>query len=293
MTSHEACTGDRISVLRFFRAYGIDRSVSFRTVASKKPYPKEYASAPLSKPFTKKREAKNRKHMSARLLLVDDEPSLLDAVQAYLEDSGFAVEVARNATEGWEKLQSNPPDLVVSDIMMPQVDGYQFLANMRSDPRFAAMPVIFLTARGMTADRIRGYEAGCDGYLPKPFDPDELVAIVKNVLGRRSSITTAPAEEKSTPELTRLADEVAQIKDWLTKQGAIAQNPTSVDIDLTPREQSVLDLVAQGLMNKEIARRLETSVRNVEKYVSRLFAKTGTTSRTELVRYALEHGLTS
>ena len=231
--------------------------------------------------------------MSARLLLVDDEPSLLDAVQAYLEDSGFAVEVARNATEGWEKLQRNPPDLVVSDVMMPQVDGYEFLANMRSDPRFATMPVIFLTARGMTSDRIRGYEAGCDAYLPKPFDPDELVAIVNNVLGRRTSLTAAPAEEKSTPELTRLADEVAQIKDWLTKQGAIAQSPTPVDIDLTPREQSVLDLVAQGLMNKEIARRLETSVRNVEKYVSRLFNKTGTTSRTELVRYALEHGLTS
>lgn len=63
-------------------------------------------------------------------------------------------------------------------------------------------------------------------------------------------------------------------------------------IDFTPREQSVLELVAEGLMNKEIARRLETSVRNVEKYVSRLFSKTGTNSRTELVRYALEHGLT-
>jgi len=68
--------------------------------------------------------------------------------------------------------------------------------------------------------------------------------------------------------------------------------PSPIKIDLTPREQSVLDLVAQGLMNKEIASRLKTSVRNVEKYVSRLFSKTGTNSRTELVRFALQHGLT-
>jgi len=65
-----------------------------------------------------------------------------------------------------------------------------------------------------------------------------------------------------------------------------------IKIDLTPREQSVLDLVAKGLMNKEIAKTLQTSVRNVEKYVSRLFSKTGTNSRTELVRFALTHGLT-
>ena len=85
---------------------------------------------------------------------------------------------------------------------------------------------------------------------------------------------------------------MARIESLLSGRSSIAQSVSAVKIDLTPREQSVLDLVAQGLMNKEIARRLETSVRNVEKYVSRLFSKTGTNSRTELVRYALEHGLT-
>ena len=71
----------------------------------------------------------------------------------------------------------------------------------------------------------------------------------------------------------------------------IKQNNSGIKIDFTPREQDVLDLVAEGLMNKEIASRLGTTVRNVEKYVSRLFGKTGTNSRTELVRYALENGL--
>lgn len=73
----------------------------------------------------------------ARLLLVDDEPGLREAVQAYLEDSDFVVDVASNARQGWELLQQNLPDLVITDIMMPEVDGYQFLKQMRDDPQFS------------------------------------------------------------------------------------------------------------------------------------------------------------
>lgn len=230
--------------------------------------------------------------MAGRLLLVDDEPGLREAVQAYLEDSDFIVDVASNAKDGWEILQTHLPDLVITDVMMPQVDGYQFLRQMREDERFKALPVVFLTAKGMTTDRIQGYQAGCDAYLSKPFDPDELVAIVENLLARRSTVQSVYTAEGETPDLTALASQMSRIESLLTGRGGIQPSPPPIKIDLTPREQSVLDLVAQGLMNKEIARRLETSVRNVEKYVSRLFAKTGTNSRTELVRYALEHGLT-
>ncbi|MEG3908479.1 MULTISPECIES: response regulator transcription factor [unclassified Microcoleus] len=229
--------------------------------------------------------------MSARLLLVDDEPGLREAVQAYLEDSDFAVEVASNARDGWEILQQTNPDLVISDIMMPQVDGYQFLKQVREDPRYKALPVVFLTAKGMTSDRIQGYQAGCDAYLSKPFDPDELVAIVTNLLARRAAAKET-SENAESPDIAALTSQMARIESLLSGRSSIAQSPSPIKIDLTPREQSVLDLVAQGLMNKEIARRLETSVRNVEKYVSRLFSKTGTNSRTELVRFALEHGLT-
>ncbi|AFY67673.1 response regulator transcription factor [Geitlerinema sp. PCC 7407] len=230
--------------------------------------------------------------MAKQLLLVDDEPGLREAVQAYLEDSGFQVQTASNAKDGWDMLQRSQPDLVITDIMMPQVDGYEFLKQMREDVRFKALPVVFLTARGMTGDRIQGYQAGCDAYLSKPFDPDELVAIVENLLERRATATAA-SDSGETPDIADMARQIAEIKALLTQRGGISQTPAPIQIDLTPREQSVLDLVAEGLMNKEIARRLETSVRNVEKYVSRLFSKTGTNSRTELVRYALEHGLTN
>ncbi|MBW4522390.1 MAG: response regulator transcription factor [Scytolyngbya sp. HA4215-MV1] len=229
--------------------------------------------------------------MAGQLLLVDDEPGLREAVQAYLEDSGFEVNVAANAHDAWDQLQRNMPDLVISDIMMPQVDGYQFLKQLRDDPRFETLPVVFLTARGMTADRIQGYQTGCDAYLSKPFDPDELVAIVSNLLDRRAATLKAASDEGDTLNIADMARQIAEIRALLTQRGAIIQTPAPIKIDFTPREQSVLELVVDGLMNKEIARRLNTSVRNVEKYVSRLFSKTGTNSRTELVRYALEHGL--
>ena len=225
-----------------------------------------------------------------KLLLVDDEPGVRESVQAYLEDNEeFKVQVASNATQAWELIEQESPDLIISDIMMPQVDGYQFLQKLRQDPRYKVIPVIFLTARGMTTDRIQGYNAGCDAYLPKPFDPEELEAIVKNLLEKRSTISEASG---SSGELEKIMAEIKTLKAMLGQNNTMTTTPPPIPIDLTPREQSVLDLVAEGLMNKEIASRLDTSVRNVEKYVSRLFSKTGTSSRTELVRYALKHGLT-
>jgi len=225
---------------------------------------------------------------TGQILLVDDEPGLREAVQAYLEDSGFIVRTASNAQEGWTLLQQEIPDVLISDIMMPQVDGHAFLAQVREDIRFKGLPVVFLTARGMTKDRIQGYQSGCDAYLPKPFDPEELVAVVGNLIERRAAQTPEAGE---VPDIAVMARQIEEIKAMLSQKGGIAKITSDLRIDLTPREQSVLDLVAEGLMNKEIASRLDTSVRNVEKYVSRLFSKTGTNSRTELVRFALEHGL--
>ncbi|MEO0349333.1 MAG: response regulator transcription factor [Cyanobacteria bacterium P01_A01_bin.15] len=226
--------------------------------------------------------------IARRVLLVDDEPGLREAVQAYLEDSDFQVRTASNATDGLELLQQETPDVLISDIMMPEVDGYTFLKQVRDDPRYKSLPVIFLTARGMTSDRIQGYNAGCDAYLSKPFDPEELVAMVSNLIERQAARTP---EAGATPDIAAMARQIEEIKALLTQRGTIPQKTSPIRIDLTPREQDVLNLVAEGLMNKEIASRLGTTVRNVEKYVSRLFGKTGTNSRTELVRFALEHGL--
>lgn len=225
-----------------------------------------------------------------KILLVDDEPGIRESVQAYLNyNDNWQVEVASNAKEAWQKLEQNTPDLIISDIMMPEVNGLQFLAQLKDDIRFRSVPVVFLTAKGMTGDRIEGYTAGCDAYLPKPFDADELEAIVRNLLEKKRS---QQDNSEGSMQLEELVKDIKDIKDKLENSSKFTITQPPMAIDLTPREQSVLDLVAQGLMNKEIAKTLETSVRNVEKYVSRLFTKTGTNSRTELVRFALKHGLT-
>lgn len=225
----------------------------------------------------------------ARLLLVDDEPGLRTAVSAYLEDEGFQVTTANDGEEGWQKAQDLLPDVVITDVMMPRCDGYGLLQRLRGDERLGGTPVIFLTAKGMTADRIAGFQAGCDDYIPKPFDPDELVARVQNVV-RRQERLLAEAARFADADIGQMAKQITEIRSLLSTGG---QKKATVPAEhsFTPREASVLQLVAEGMMNKEIARRLETSIRNVEKYVSRLFIKTGTASRTELVRYALEHGL--
>jgi len=234
----------------------------------------------------------------ARLLLVDDEPGLRTAVKAYLEDEGFTVHTANDGEEGWTQAQQLLPDVVITDVMMPRCDGYGLLKRLRADERLGGTPVIFLTAKGMTADRIAGFQAGADDYIPKPFDPDELVARVRNVV-RRQERLLAEAARYADADIGAMARQITEIRSMLGTAGGgggggaagVRKSAPDVQLDFTPREASVLQLVAEGMMNKEIARRLETSIRNVEKYVSRLFIKTGTASRTELVRYALEHGL--
>jgi len=227
---------------------------------------------------------------TARLLLVDDEPGLRTAVQAYLQDEGFEVTTAVDGEEGWEKAQKMMPDLIISDVMMPRCDGYGLLKRIREDERLGGTPVIFLTAKGMTVDRTQGYQAGVDDYIPKPFDPDELVARVRNVVKRQERLLTEAARFADA-DVGQMAKQITEIKSMLSHGDKSNSRKDESIPNFTPREASVLQLVAEGLMNKEIARQLETSIRNVEKYVSRLFIKTGTSSRTELVRYALENHL--
>ena len=226
----------------------------------------------------------------SQILLVDDEPGLRNAVKTFLEDEGFELTIAVDGEDGWEKAQKFFPDLIISDIMMPRCNGYALLEKIREDERLSGTPVIFLTAKGMTLDRTQGYIAGVDDYISKPFDPDELAARVNNVIKRQDRLLKEAARFADT-DVSKMAKQITEIKSMLTNNNSNNQENDINIPSFTPREASVLQLVAEGLMNKEIARKLETSIRNVEKYVSRLFIKTCTSSRTELVRYALENNL--
>lgn len=155
----------------------------------------------------------------ARLLLVDDEPGLRTAVQAYLEDEGFEVTTAKDGEEGWTAAQELIPDLVISDVMMPRLDGYGLLKRLRGDERLGGTPVIFLTAKGMTADRIEGFQAGVDDYIPKPFDPDELVARVHNVV-RRQERLLAEAARYADADIGQMARQITEIRSLLQQTGS-------------------------------------------------------------------------
>ena len=222
------------------------------------------------------------------LLLVDDELPLRRAVGGYLESRGFNVTAVESAATALELLQRGPlPDVIVSDITMPQMDGYEFLLLLRSDPKYCGIPFVFLSARGMTDDRIQGYRAGCNAYLPKPFDPEELVSLVNNLLTQRGNLAA---------DLRDLTQDLATIKGLLFdgQRSSLAsrlQGRSPVRVKLTPKEQAVLNRLAKGLMNRDIATELDVPVSSVGGSVSTLYAKTGCSTRTELVRFALENDL--
>jgi DNA-binding response OmpR family regulator len=122
--------------------------------------------------------------MAVSVLVVDDDPVILRLLQVNFDLEGIEVTTAVDGEEGLKMAQSDPPDLVISDIMMPKVNGLELLAALRSSPETAAMPVILLSAKAQVADVQRGLELGADDYVTKPFDPLELIDRVYKVLAK-------------------------------------------------------------------------------------------------------------
>ena len=122
--------------------------------------------------------------MATRVLIVEDDPDIAQLVARYLDKAGFVTERAANGREALRAIGANPPDLLVLDLMLPQVNGLEICRTLRGDAATAALPIIMLTARAEESDRIFGLELGADDYLAKPFSPGELVARVRSLLRR-------------------------------------------------------------------------------------------------------------
>lgn len=164
------------------------------------------------------------------ILVIDDDTRLRSLLQRFLLKSDFLVSSAKNAHEARERLSQYDFDLLILDIMMPEETGLEFLQKLRHE---SDVPVILLTAMGETADRIAGLEIGADDYLPKPFEPQELILRIKNILRR------TPAQKLATPETLSLGLCVYNLatKELLTKQGQV--------VHTTPVEQALLFVLAQ------------------------------------------------
>ena len=201
--------------------------------------------------------------MRERLLVVDDDPGLLLAVSDTLREAGFEVLTARRGAEALMRIAESLPDLIVSDIRMPGMDGYTLARNLRSAPRTRLLPIVFLTAKDETGDRIAGFQAGVDAYLTKPFEPDELVAVVRSILER---------VRRTHADLARMfGDRSSDLG------GDFVRDP-----ELTGAEWRVAEAVARGLANKEIAAELNLSLRTVEGHISRILDKKRLDNRVEL-----------
>lgn len=200
--------------------------------------------------------------MAKQLLVVDDDASLLLAVSDTLRAEGYEVVTARRGAEAMVRVAEALPDLIISDIRMPGMDGYALVRNLRSSPRTRLVPIIFLTAKDETEDRIAGFRTGVDAYVTKPFETEELVAIVKSILDR---------VQRTHSDLARMFGE---------------QEPDDFELirdeELTDAEWRVAEGVARGLSNKEIAAELKLSLRTIEGHISRILDKKSLSNRVAL-----------
>jgi DNA-binding NarL/FixJ family response regulator len=204
-----------------------------------------------------------------RLLLIDDDPNLILLVKDYLEFRGYEVITAENGREALEVLEQDVPDMIICDVMMPEMDGYALVEQVRQNPRTSWIPVLFLSAKGQSQDRVKGLNTGADVYMVKPFEPEELVAQV----------------ESSLKQATRLMHHT----DTGGETGPKLQVP--FDVELTPTELKVVQFVARGMANREIAEQMNVSQRTIESHVSNMLGKTGLHNRTELARWAIESSM--
>lgn len=231
------------------------------------------------------------------ILIVDDEESIRKAVGQLLFDRGFqvtacangptALQIARERQKD-DSGKQRPPDVIVSDIRMPEMSGLELLEIVRGDEGLQGVPVVLLTAKGMTQDRISGYDAGADAYLPKPFDPEELVCICDNVIQQYETLNGHDIEMED------LKQDLDEIKFLLLEKGGGGVGNGWVDMGtnvfLAPDERQVLELLCEGLMNKEIAAETHLSTRRIEQLLTSMYRKVCVKNRTELVRWAVSSG---
>lgn len=136
------------------------------------------------------------------LLVVDDDPFIARLLEIELKAAGYDVRVASDGEQALAAAQERPPQLVLADVMMPNMDGFELTRRLRQDPRTSTVSVIMLTARGLSADKLEGFAIGADDYIVKPFDTPELLARIRGVLNRAS-------DKRSLSPMTGLAGNVA------------------------------------------------------------------------------------
>ncbi|MGG6269265.1 response regulator transcription factor [Leptolyngbya sp. AN03gr2] len=201
------------------------------------------------------------------ILLVDDDVNFVALMRGYLAHQGYRVTIAETGSQAIDLLGDVRPDLIISDIVMPEMNGYKFAEAVRKSPEINWIPIIFLSARDQSQDRVRGLSSGATVYMIKPFELAELNAQIESAL-RSSHLMQQNRAKRAESRIS-------------VPEG----------VKLTNTELTVARLVAQGLSNLDIAQRLNASKRTIESHISHMLKKTLLNNRTELSRWIIENNM--
>lgn len=230
-----------------------------------------------------------------KILVVDDDQTLRLVLKRYLENQGYLVSVVHSGIDALEVFDREPPDLVVSDIIMPQMDGFEFCRRLRAKRSGQLVPFIFLSSRDELDYRVEGHSIGADDYLIKPFEPRELVAKIEAQLERTRRIYSEMVRlmqqgvnAGSSPETRSPSPTSLSANSEATESGKSPEEREP--LPLTPAEARVFWEVVEGYTNKQIAERLFISPRTVQTHLSHILSKLKLENRSQLVRFAFEQG---
>jgi len=206
---------------------------------------------------------------SGRILVIDDDAELCKLVARFLTAEGFRVETVRTSTQGVERARSGEHELIVLDVMLPGMDGFEILRRLRTESR---TPVLMLTARGDDLDRILGLEIGADDYLPKPFNPRELAARIRAILRRANASASAP---NSAPLV--VADLELNANARVVRIRGEVLNLTTIEFDLLDKfMKSVGRVIGREELVKEVlGREFSPFDRSIDTHVCNLRKKMG------------------
>lgn len=216
------------------------------------------------------------------VLIIDDDRELCELVKELLEEEGFKVETVSNSAKGLERALSGQHRVVVLDVMMPGMNGLEVLRRLRAAPHKAARtPVMMLTARGEDVDRIVGLEIGADDYLPKPFNPRELVARINAIIRRLKldavEAYSSPSDASSLPERITVGDVEVETGTRHVRRGGEAVELTNVEYEIL-----LLLLLSAGrivrrddLVKAVLGRQFSTYDRSIDMHISHLRKKLG------------------
>jgi two-component system, OmpR family, phosphate regulon response regulator PhoB len=200
----------------------------------------------------------------SRILVVDDEEDIVDLIRLHLEREGFDIVSAGNGLQVVQLAVENEPDLILLDLMLPGIDGQQVHRRLRADTRTRHIPVIMLTARSQTSDRIAGLESGVDDYITKPFSPRELMLRVQAVLRRSQKVVTLVEQrvgpfrlDRKNMVLTAGEERVDLTVTELRLITALLENP-----DVVHSRQELLNLV-WGHGDDSHSRTLDTHIKRL------------------------------